>query len=73
MLTVDSTWAKDYYAEAISFWKFPIHADKYSKSKQSAKGELMIHPDAELIDSDAEYLPSELKRTSFLCGIEEAE
>lgn len=33
----------------------------------------MIHPDAELIDSDAEYLPSELKRTSLLCGTEDAE
>lgn len=73
MLMVDSIWAKDYYAEAISFWKFPIHVDKYSNRKQSAKGELMIHPDAELIDSDAEYLPSELKRTSLLCGTEDAE
>lgn len=73
MLTVDSTWAKDYNAEAISFWKFPIYLNKYFDGKQSAKGELVIHPDAELIDSDAEYLPSELKRTSFLCGTEDAE
>lgn len=29
MLTVDSTWAKDYCAEAISFWKFPMRVDKY--------------------------------------------
>lgn len=73
MLKVDSTWAKDYYAEAISFWKFPTHLDKYSNRKQSAKGELMILPDAELRDSDAEYLPSEWKRISFLCGTEDAE
>lgn len=67
------TWAKDYYAEAISFWKFPIHLDKYSNRKQSAKVELMIHPGAELIYPDAEYPPSGLKRTSSLCGTEDAE
>lgn len=33
----------------------------------------MIHSGAELIYPDAEYLPSGLKRTSSLCGTEDAE
>lgn len=59
MFMADSTLAEDFYAEANFILKFPTYLDKYSNRKQTAKGELMIHLDAESIHSDAEYLLSE--------------